>query len=95
MELYLYNYSGVRENLGNWIRKLECAGDVEKQWHHKRNFINRLQHSDIAILTDKANEQHYEVPTQFYKIVCFFLFLCEILVTRTYYTFPSITLLYL
>ncbi|MGB8695428.1 SAM-dependent methyltransferase [Acinetobacter sp.] len=28
-----------------------------------------LQHSDIAIETDKANEQHYELPTEFFQAV--------------------------
>ena len=31
--------------------------------------LQMLQHSDIAIETDKANEQHYELPTEFYQAV--------------------------
>ncbi|KAK7500605.1 hypothetical protein BaRGS_00008180 [Batillaria attramentaria] len=49
-----------------WIKKLECEGDVEKQHNFKKKFIARLRHSVIAEATDKANEQHYEVPTDFF-----------------------------
>ena len=31
--------------------------------------LQMLQHSDIAIETDKANEQHYELPTEFFQAV--------------------------
>ncbi|ESP02190.1 hypothetical protein LOTGIDRAFT_230578 [Lottia gigantea] len=56
----------VRQNLAAWINKLECNGNVEKQHEFKKKFIHNLKTSAIAIETDKANEQHYEVPTEFY-----------------------------
>lgn len=31
--------------------------------------IHKLAHSDIALSTDKANAQHYEVPTEFYRYI--------------------------
>lgn len=31
--------------------------------------LQMLQHSEIAIETDKANEQHYELPTEFFQAV--------------------------
>ena len=31
--------------------------------------LQMLQHSDIAIETEKANEQHYELPTEFFQAV--------------------------
>ncbi len=31
--------------------------------------INNLTTQKIALETKEANEQHYEVPTEFYKIV--------------------------
>ena len=31
--------------------------------------LNMLKHSEIAIETDKANEQHYELPTAFFQAV--------------------------
>ncbi|XP_064636303.1 uncharacterized protein LOC135493184 [Lineus longissimus] len=60
---------GVRQNLSHWIMKLECGGDVEKQQEFKRKFLNKLKQSVVAIETDTANEQHYEVPTEFFKTV--------------------------
>jgi hypothetical protein len=60
--------------MGAWIEKLECGGDVEKQHHFKKKFIERLRHSTIAEATDKANEQHYEVPSDFFLTVRFFFF---------------------
>ncbi|OPL21340.1 cyclopropane-fatty-acyl-phospholipid synthase, partial [Mytilus galloprovincialis] len=60
---------GVRTNLEAWAKKLDCGGDLEKQNHFKKLFIKRLQNSPVAIETDKANEQHYEVPTEFFTTV--------------------------
>ncbi len=33
------------------------------------NFINQLKHSPIAVCVDAANEQHYEVPAEFFEKV--------------------------
>ena len=65
------NLSGVRANLSSWVKKLDCNGDIEKQSHFKKLFIQRLRNSPVAIDTDKANEQHYEVPTEFFTTVRF------------------------
>lgn len=55
------------------IRKLcqqrldeECINDIEKQSDKYKAFLNELRKSQLAIKTDKANEQHYEVPAGFY-----------------------------
>lgn len=55
------------------IRKLceqrlteESAYDCEQQAERYHAFLQELKSSEIAIKTDKANEQHYEVPAQFY-----------------------------
>ena len=61
--------SGVRANMSSWLEKLNCNGDVEKQWFFKNKFINKLRYSKIALETQKANEQHYEVPTEFFTTV--------------------------
>jgi cyclopropane-fatty-acyl-phospholipid synthase len=53
------------------VKKLDCNGDIEKQSHFKKLFIQRLRNSPVAIDTDKANEQHYEVPTEFFTTVRF------------------------
>lgn len=56
------------------IRKLlkqrlldEKKANVELQQAHLMILINELKSSPIAINTGDANEQHYEVPTEFYK----------------------------
>ena len=56
------------------IRKLlkqrllaEHKGNTEAQQAHLMNLIEELKASPIAIHTQEANEQHYEVPTEFYK----------------------------
>ena len=47
----------------------EDQRDPEKQQQRLRDFIGKLTHSPVAIETAAANEQHYEVPTQFYSRV--------------------------
>jgi len=59
---------GVRANLGGLVNKLSCDGDIEKQHFFKKKFIRKLRTSPIAIDTDIANEQHYEVPTEFFLL---------------------------
>lgn len=55
------------------IRKLcrqrlkdEYINDPEVQQQRFQSMIEELRQSPIAIETDAANEQHYEVPTEFY-----------------------------
>lgn len=36
---------------------------------YKRDFIQELKKSPIAIKTDRANQQHYEIPTEYYDLV--------------------------
>ncbi|KAI8798883.1 (S)-coclaurine N-methyltransferase [Biomphalaria glabrata] len=57
---------GVRQSLESWVRKLECNGDIEKQHFFKKKFVNSLGAAPIATHTELANEQHYEVPTEFF-----------------------------
>ncbi|MGZ3943875.1 MAG: SAM-dependent methyltransferase [Mucilaginibacter sp.] len=56
------------------IRKLlkqrlddENKGGVEAQQAHLMSLIAQLKTSPIAVNTADANQQHYEVPTQFYQ----------------------------
>jgi len=32
------------------------------------DYVEQLKKSPLAVLTDKANEQHYEVPTEYYDL---------------------------
>ncbi|MBK0379883.1 SAM-dependent methyltransferase [Mucilaginibacter segetis] len=45
----------------------EDMGNVEAQQAHLMKLIARLKASPIAVNTADANEQHYEVPTEFYE----------------------------
>ena len=60
---------GVRQSLDQWSKKLNCGNDVEKQYYFKRKFINNLTNSPIASTPEKANEQHYELPSEFFQTV--------------------------
>lgn len=47
----------------------EDMGNSEIQQEKLKDLIQELKNSPIAIHTDKANEQHYELPTEFFKTV--------------------------
>lgn len=54
--------AGIRWQLKNRIRKLDLSAEkgFQKKW------IEQLKQSPIALMTDTANEQHYEVPADFF-----------------------------
>ncbi|MFZ4682335.1 MAG: SAM-dependent methyltransferase [Terrimicrobiaceae bacterium] len=58
---------GIRRLLEKKLQD-ENLGDVEKQQAALLDFIAALDRSPIAIKTDDANKQHYEVPTEFFKL---------------------------
>lgn len=58
---------GIRNLLAKKLRE-EDRGDVEKQQAALLDFIADLDSRPIAIKTDQANEQHYEVPTEFFQL---------------------------
>jgi cyclopropane-fatty-acyl-phospholipid synthase len=47
----------------------ESLGDAESQHEALRRLIAELQGSPIALHTELANEQHYEVPAAFFELV--------------------------
>lgn len=59
---------GIRKLLQERLNS-ENKGDQEKQKEHFMKLLDFLKESEIAVHTDDANKQHYEVPTEFYKIV--------------------------
>ncbi|XP_002741514.3 uncharacterized protein LOC100367749 [Saccoglossus kowalevskii] len=59
----------LRHNLSKWLKRLRCNGNTITQFEYKKKFISKLKQSAIAIETDTANVQHYEVPTDFFKTV--------------------------
>jgi cyclopropane-fatty-acyl-phospholipid synthase len=58
---------GIRRLLAEKLRE-ENLGDVEKQKVALLAYVEDLKQQPIAIETRAANEQHYEVPTEFYKL---------------------------
>jgi cyclopropane-fatty-acyl-phospholipid synthase len=57
---------GIRNLLKQRLRD-EDKGSADAQEKHLMQLIDELKASPIAIHTAEANEQHYEVPTEFYK----------------------------
>ncbi|MTV25811.1 class I SAM-dependent methyltransferase [Nitriliruptoraceae bacterium ZYF776] len=45
------------------------AGSVEDRSRRKRELVRELAESPLAIHTDEANEQHYEVPTELFELM--------------------------
>lgn len=58
---------GIRQRLANVIRKNQQP-NVEAQRAALLQHIAGLKASPVAIATQEANEQHYEVPTRFYQL---------------------------
>jgi cyclopropane-fatty-acyl-phospholipid synthase len=58
---------GVRHLLRERLRE-EDKGNLARQQAHLLKLIEELKQSPIAIQTTAANEQHYEVPTEFYQL---------------------------
>ncbi len=59
---------GIRNLLAKKLRD-ETKSGAEEQGAALAAFIADLKRSPIAIKTASANEQHYEVPTDFFKLV--------------------------
>jgi cyclopropane-fatty-acyl-phospholipid synthase len=60
----------LRKGIRNLLQQRlddENKGDVENQQAHLMSLIGQLKTSPIAVNTVDANQQHYEVPTQFYQ----------------------------
>jgi cyclopropane-fatty-acyl-phospholipid synthase len=58
--------AAIRKILRN--RLSELRGDVSKQQDRMRELLKGFRQGPIAVNTDNANEQHYEVPTEFFKL---------------------------
>lgn len=59
--------AGIRRLCQQRLRD-EYSGEPEKQGLRYQELLSELKRSEIALETDAANEQHYEVPTGFYQI---------------------------
>lgn len=59
---------GIRNLLGKKLRE-ETRENAVAQSEALSAFVEELKRSPIAIKTSDANEQHYEVPTEFFQLV--------------------------
>jgi len=59
---------GIRRLLRQRLRE-ERRDTLEAQQQHLMRFIAHLKASPIAIHTREANEQHYELPSEFFELV--------------------------
>lgn len=60
--------AGIRRLLAERLDR-ERAGGPEAQARRLMRFVDQLRQSPIALLPEAANEQHYEVPAEFYRRV--------------------------
>ncbi len=60
--------AGIRRLLKERIRELD-TNDCESVMRRKREFITAMNRSPVAPLPEMANEQHYEVPAEFFAQV--------------------------
>lgn len=47
----------------------ESTGSIESDLRRKLSRIDKLRKSPVALATEKSNEQHYELPTDFFLLV--------------------------
>ncbi len=59
---------GIRRLLAGRL-KAEHAGDPQSIQRKKERLVESLKSGPIAVHTQDANDQHYEVPTSFYQLV--------------------------
>lgn len=59
---------GIRKRLAETLREHQLPTPAALQ-AAKAKYVAQLKTMPIAIATDEANEQHYEVPTAFYQMV--------------------------
>jgi cyclopropane-fatty-acyl-phospholipid synthase len=60
--------AGIRRIVASRLREQE-AGGVEEQSRRFNLLLDRLEGEPVALATDAANRQHYEVPAAFFELV--------------------------
>jgi cyclopropane-fatty-acyl-phospholipid synthase len=60
--------AGIRRLLRERLREL-APGNIEKQLEMEMAFVQEMDRSPVALVPEKANEQHYEVPAAFFDLV--------------------------
>ncbi|MGB1543998.1 MAG: SAM-dependent methyltransferase [Spongiibacter marinus] len=59
---------GIRRQLQDRLAQ-EGRDDIDASEQRRREFREALRHSEIAINTDDANDQHYEVPAALFELM--------------------------
>ena len=59
---------GIRHRLAGTLAPFEIV-DCEQRQAMVMRHVDELRSSPVAIATDEANEQHYELPTRFFERV--------------------------
>ena len=59
---------GIRQLLRQRLDEIQVS-DISRMASEQSSFITEMDKSEIALLPERANEQHYEVPQQFYQQV--------------------------
>ena len=58
---------GIRRLCAQRLRE-ECSADTTLAWQRFQSLLSELRGSPLAIHTDAANEQHYELPPRFFEL---------------------------
>ena len=59
---------GIRHLLKRRLREIR-SGDARTAAFQETQFIEQMRRAPIAVVPEKANDQHYEVPVQFFRQV--------------------------
>ena len=59
---------GIRALLRERLRQIDAV-DCERGLERHQGFLAEARRSPIALATDAANRQHYEVPAAFFELV--------------------------
>ncbi|MBY0400820.1 cyclopropane-fatty-acyl-phospholipid synthase family protein [Myxococcota bacterium] len=60
--------AGIRAMLRARLREIDAA-DCERERERQQSFLEQARRSPIALETDAANQQHYEVPAELFELV--------------------------
>lgn len=60
--------AAIRQLLRRRLRKVDPGGPAERG-EHKRRTLDTWANGPVALATDDANDQHYEVPTEFFEVM--------------------------
>jgi len=59
---------GIRQLVAQRLREIR-SGDARTAALQQKRFIDEMRRAPIAVVPEKANDQHYEVPVEFFSRV--------------------------